>query len=573
MSRTSRKSQTLKFPTADGAEDRRNLGAVYTPLWMARYIVDRSIEFAHQPNDREGSSSGNAEEPSCLRILDPACGDGVFLQAALERVLLHCDQTNGEQLQVSDRLTLVQNHVFGVDVDPQAVSAARRRLAQLVLQFDNAAGSDLEAKVASVAEQLSGNIVHANALLDARDAIHTGESLAIDWPKHFPDAWASGGFDIVVGNPPYVNIRRISQTYDEQNRKYLKSTFKTATGNFDLYVLFMELTNRLLRPGGVAGLIVPNKLGTLKYARACREMLVRDTSLAQIADVSQADVFRGTGVYPYIVIWKNEQPSSEHMFEVLEAKTQRELLVAAPRLLEQESVDADTGFAIHGELDLESRVATKPLSHLCKLHSGTTGFAAQKIAAEIVELDESTRPAFPFIVSGNIDRYRIDLGKVRYMKRKFARPGLPHESNEYSENKRRLYGNPKIVIAGLTKEIEAAWDDLGLALGVQVYAATDFTIDHWYVLAVLNSRLMTDVFRMRFNAKHLAGGYLAINKGQLELLPIAIGSNPSEKRLIEKIGQLAQSQHQSPGVEGDEQIDRLIDQLYQVTESVGTRAA
>jgi hypothetical protein len=108
---------------------------------------------------------------------------------------------------------------------------------------------------------------------------------------------------------------------------------------------------------------------------------------------------------------------------------------------------------------------------------------------------------------------------------------------------------------------------------VQVYAATDFTIDHWYVLAVLNSRLMTDVFRMRFNAKHLAGGYLAINKGQLELLPIAIGSNPSEKRLIEKIGQLAQSQHQSPGVEGDEQIDRLIDQLYQVTESVGTRAA
>jgi SAM-dependent methyltransferase len=423
-------SRTRKFPTAENAQDRRNLGAVYTPLWMARYIVDRSIAAAR---------AGNVLSS---RILDPACGDGIFLQATFERLLLGCEQSQAKPLQFEQRLSLVQDHVFGVDLDKQAVAAARRRLAQLILQVDSSEVDHEDANVERVAQSLSGNIVHGNALLAASDAAIHGEPFAIDWNAQFPQASATGGFDVVVGNPPYVNIRRISQTYGELARDYLKANFKTATGNFDLYVLFIELASRLLRRGGTAGLIVPNKIGTLKYARACREMLLRETAVLQIGDVSRADVFRCTGVYPYIVIWRNEEPDVSHAIEIVEASSQRELIAATPRLITQRNLEAESGFAIHGQLDLESGVATKPLGQLCRLHSGTTGFAAQKIAAALVELESYTDDAFPFVVTGNIDRYRIDLGQVRYMKRKFEDPGLPHQCQDYSENKRRLYSNP-----------------------------------------------------------------------------------------------------------------------------------
>jgi hypothetical protein len=215
------------------------------------------------------------------------------------------------------------------------------------------------------------------------------------------------------------------------------------------------------------------------------------------------------------------------------------------------------------------------------LHSGTTGFVAQEIAAELRESTESMRNrkrvgcssdrstrlrlskrsngAFPFVTSGNIDRYHVELGNVRYMKRRFNDPVLPRDCRLLTEAKRRLFAEGKIVIAGMSRRLEAAWHAGPLALGVQVFAAAQCAVDPHYLLAMLNSRLLSHLFRTRFAAKRLGGGYLSINKGQLAQLPIAVGQ-PALVRQIAVLGRRLCDGGSDPALE--EQVDRLVYRLY-----------
>jgi adenine-specific DNA-methyltransferase len=174
--------------------------------------------------------------------------------------------------------------------------------------------------------------------------------------------------------------------------------------------------------------------------------------------------------------------------------------------------------------------------------------------------------ALDFITSGNIDRYQIEPGNVRYLGRTYRRPRLARGIPELTEAKRRLFGEPKIVVAGMSRRLEAAWDGRGLALGVQVFAARDFDGDPFYLLALLNSKLLSFLFRTRFAAKRLAGGYLAINKGQLAQLPMAARADLREQ-VCSRLSRLAQAMHRQPQGRLDREIDRLVYEQYQLTDA------
>jgi adenine-specific DNA-methyltransferase len=193
--------------------------------------------------------------------------------------------------------------------------------------------------------------------------------------------------------------------------------------------------------------------------------------------------------------------------------------------------------------------------------------------------------AADFITSGNIDRYAIRLGNVRYLNRTYIQPRLPLESPELTPAKRRLFASPKIVIAGMSRRLEAAWDDRGLALGVQVFAVSDWQVDPFYLLALLNSKLLSYLFATRFAAKRLAGGYLAINKGQLSRLPIVVGTgapaqrvgvpSPVERRLAELAASCGrrpachenqkENLQQAGRLPREEEADRLVYELYRLS--------
>jgi hypothetical protein len=558
---------------------RRSAGVFFTPPAVVRYLVRHTLEplLAERRGDRP------------LRILEPACGDGGILAEAFRCLrrqrLQDCvqqaavlgnfappsllrDAEGNWQLSDDEQRRLLLSSCFGLDIDPEFVAATRRGLAGLA-----AAGTP--AQMRSMERGLRTNIRCGDALLGPDFELPAdagGGDQPVDWKRDFADVWqaSGGGFDAVIGNPPYVNIRRLTLSRSEAVKRYLRTHYQCARGAYDLYVLFLELAFRVLRPGGLCGLIVPNKLAGLDYAGPCRALLSEQTTIRRIVDLSQWRVFPEAGVYPYIVIWQKQPAPVEHRIAVVQATSEAEL--AADRgewHVRQSALSAASGWCLHGTLDVESRVTTRPLGTVARLHSGTTGFQAAELARELTceLLGESPGELpgavsnrrgeyFCFVVSGNIDRYCIRWGRARFMKRTLIRPVLARQSPVLSDGKRRLFCGPKIVIAGMTQRIEAAWDPGGLALGVQVFAAVDLQEDHRYLLGLLNSKLLSFLFRERFRAKQLAGGFLAMNKSQLDQLPICIV--PAEDRQSVRIRQ---------------QLVRCVEHLERLTNEAADAAA
>ena len=569
-------------------------GVYYTPSPVVEYIVRSTLGpllEGKSPRQLAGrTESGERDRGSHpLTVLDPACGTGFFLLGVYQFLLDWCLRWYREHeaahwlsgphptlrrvgpsfyLRHEERQRILREHIFGVDIDERAIEIAKRSLRLQMSAGDSGRQADICLENIRCGNSLIGSDFHATqqpAGCDHRAAA----VMTFDWEDEFPTVTAAGGFDAIVGNPPYVNARIVKQQQGEAVKRYYRQRFRCARRAFDLYVLFVERSHELLRSGGRAGLIVPNKIATLDYARSCRELLLGETTIDTITDVSNQRLFRDASVYPYIITWTKKFPAADHNVRIVSAAESEDLSRAdSSRRVRQSAWSAEAGLAIQGTLDIESRVPTVPLSQRGSIHSGTTGFSAERMALALQEQPAAGNgKMFEFIVSGNIDRYAIALGNVRFMKRVFARPVLAIDSDVLTKKKRELFSNSKIIIAGMSRRLEAALDAGGLALGVQVYAVADVRDDPRFLLGLLNSKLMSHLLRTRFQAKRLAGGYLSINKSQLAQLPIRIVDvrDRSSISLRDKIIELVDGLQRADGMT-DREIDRLVYQLYALTE-------
>jgi len=527
---------------------RKAAGAYYTPPEVVRYIVAQTLwPLTVSPADPSPQHAAGSKGPS-PHILDPACGDGEFLVAAFRWLVawaipeLRELPEHGRPVHHSDedacesRIRLIERHLFGVDIDRQAVIAARHRLARLALNLEERtpASAGIAERVAKTAGRFATNIRCGDTLLDEEAVGRSANSQlrppscprppGLFWRRDFASVFArpASGFDAIVGNPPYINVRVLTKSRGMEVNRYFRSRYRCAQGAFDVYALFIERAFELLRPGGMCGMIVPNKIATLDYAAACRTLLTEQTTLRQVTDLTDRAVFRSATVFPYVLVWQKQPPPPEHRVDVRVAPRSCDLMSVPPAMsVSQRSLAEARSWRLHGFLDIESRVPTQPLAACTTISTGTTGFAANRLAEALIEHAEARgRDGFEFIVSGNIDRYSVRKGNVQFMRRRFERPLLPFDGAPLSQTRLRLFSGAKIVLAGMTRRIEAAFDAGGLALGVQVYAAAAFAEAPQYLLALLNSKLLSFLFRQRYQAKQLAGGYLAVNKSQLASLPI-----------------------------------------------------
>ena len=529
---------------------RRARGVYYTPAEIVRFLCQRMLGPLLQV--RSGG-----QEP--IRVIDPACGAGAFLVEAA-RMLFEQKPAPVEQLAepaaVAWRLAAARRSLFGIDIDPVAVAQCRRQLARAIVGHDGDS-----AELESVAAELASNIVQADALLD-------------DLPPQLP----AGSFDLVLGNPPYVNIRQLVKQQGADYVRRVRDRFATATGNFDLYVPFVERAYELLRDGGRCAFIVPNKIAGLGYAAQCRLMLLEQTQLDLLADLSASRVFSAAGVYPWMVAWTKAKPTPAHKLHWITATTADDLTAPTIAELEQSTLQADGFRRRCPTFTTTSNNHCQPLASLATLQCGTAGYAAMRIAERIREAGEehcseqaaSNSRRVDFIVSGNIDRYRIEPGNVRYLGLRFRRPQLSLDDPTLTARQRRLFAQPKIVLGGMTRRLEAAYDGGGLALGVQVYAVLPAADELYYLLGLLNSRWLSYWFRQQFAAKQLASGYLGINKAQLAQLPIRM-VDPSERADVRRRRAIAEAAEAlsascslvSPiAVELDRRIDQLVYELY-----------
>ncbi|GAA9829934.1 class I SAM-dependent DNA methyltransferase [Helicobacter pylori] len=375
---------------------------------------------------------------------------------------------------------------------------------------------------------------------------------AFEWRFEFPEVLNDEGdflgFDCIIGNPPYINTRELSKNNSVTKEKY-RQIYREVSGSYDIFILFILMGLRLQKVSNFAW-IIPNKFTSTEYGRPIFEKLKSENKIKSIVDVSYIKTFESASVYPILLIGKNNSVYSEYYIESQDDLSDNNL---KERIL---SI-ANLRFITMAQYGL-------------KFQSGTTGFEAQKIFSYIQS--GSQQDSIPFAVSGSIDKYVCDTSRVPYMRKCFK---YPHISIKVPVAKTKIdfWTNEKIVIAGMTKVIEAYYTKTPLALGVGIYAIYDFCgINPLLILGVLNSSFMSWYARENFKDKHMSGGYLGLNKGNLQKLPmfeLEKSNQPTADKiiaLVDKILALKEKDPKANTKELEKEIDALVYQLYHLTD-------
>ena len=257
------KSTPKRAKLEESKTHRKEQGIYYTPSYIVDYIVKNTVG--------EYINTHKPEEIRKVRILDPACGSGSFLIRAYKELENYWKQNSDfAQLTLdseefySKRVEILRNNIFGVDLDPKAVEIAQLNL---LLQI-----SEKKQRL----PLLQNNIKVGNSLIDDPSI----SDRAFKWEEEFPEIMKEGGFDVVIGNPPYgADLTNAELDYLSIN--YLTNSKK----NYDTYPLFMERANSLLLKGGYFSFIVPDTFLRKSDFRPFRDFLLSRFQIKKIFEV------------------------------------------------------------------------------------------------------------------------------------------------------------------------------------------------------------------------------------------------------------------------------------------------
>jgi type I restriction-modification system DNA methylase subunit len=305
---------------------RKKEGAFYTPSFITRYIIEQALggvlrdRFEELRAEHQKTAKGAAKaalaDPAVyelskltkparaalvtlweawqdalvtIRLLDPACGSGAFLIEAFDQLHAAYQRSNDRLLELRGHRSLfdldrriLENNLYGVDLNEEAIEICRLSLwIKTAERGKTLASLDHAIRV--------GNSVVSDL------AVHPK---AFDWQAAFPEVFAQGGFDVVVGNPPYVRQELLSSI-----KPYLQTAYRAYHGMADLYVCFYELGLRVLRPGGLLSFIVTNKWMKSGYGEPLRRFFAEETWVESVVDFGHAkQIFEDADVFPSIIV-------------------------------------------------------------------------------------------------------------------------------------------------------------------------------------------------------------------------------------------------------------------------------
>ncbi len=296
-------------------EVRKAGGVYYTPAYIVNYIVLNTI--GKQIEGKSPADLAGGKTTPSFRVLDMACGSGSFLLGAYQLLLDHYlkwyqdnfskkhakavyENAKGEtRLTIAERKRILTTHIYGVDIDRQAVETTKLSLLLKALEGEN--DTTLSRQMNLFHERalpnLSQNIKCGNSLI-ASDFSMIPEDLvrvrAFDWHAQFPDAMKTGGFDAIIGNPPY------GADFDKEWEAYIRNRFRAVTNSIDSFIMFVEQTGDLLNPQGHFGMIIPSGWVSTPSSKKLRERFAeqfRPTSFVSLP----YDVFDGAYIDTIIV--------------------------------------------------------------------------------------------------------------------------------------------------------------------------------------------------------------------------------------------------------------------------------
>lgn len=569
---------------------RKKDGVFYTPKYITKYIVDNTLgklctakkqeigiideEYAKGRKNRHAETIKKLEQQLKdyrewlleLTICDPACGSGAFLNQALDFLIKehnYIDELNkqlfgGFFVFPDIENQILENNIYGVDLNEESVEIAKLSLWLRTAQPKR--------KLTS----LNNNIKCGNSLIESKTI--AGEK-AFNWKEQFPEVFEKGGFDVIIGNPPYLRVQGLRENFEKESLFYEKK-FKSSTGRFDVYVLFMEQSFGLINKKGIVSFILPHKFLISDFGSGIRKFFVENKSVQSLIHFGSEMVFSDASTYTCIINLSNNNKTINYkqikpleIFDVFDFE-----IIDYNNLSDEKwNLNSQSGQSLIDKINKQPLRVKNIFENISQgiVSVGDDIFLlkgkivgdkligySEKINQEIIIESKIVKP---LLKGENVRRYakiyqeyfvfypHIEInGKTVPLEEEYFKNNFPLAfnyilpfKNELIEKKIRYKTNPKAWYSlhrsreqSLFEQIKIVTPETSLGGNMtidydfnyhntQVYTLEikkDLKINHKYMLSILNSRLFW--YFLQSTGAVLRGGYFRFKTKYLEPFPI-----------------------------------------------------
>ncbi len=586
-------------------EVRKAGGVYYTPTYIVEYIVKNTVGKLV-----EGKTP---QKVSKIRILDPACGSGSFLLGAYRFLLdWHRDWYAGNdpkkyatgknpkvflfaendwRLTASEKKRILLNNIYGVDIDTQAVEVTKLSLLLKVLEgesqetllkqfqlFKERALPDLRANIKC------GNSLIGPDFYEGKDLSLFGEDEqyrinVFDWHSEFAPIMKAGGFDAVIGNPPYVRPHNITV----QDKEYFWQQYRTFTHKSDLYCCFIERSISLLRPSGLFSYIVSHGWLRLRSFQVLRQLFLNQSKILALVELP-FKVFAKATVTTGIFVLQKETTSKNHEIDVVLGEQKGGVVTFQTTKTIPQNIFQST---FQNVFDISITPETESIKD--KMRHGQRigdcfdicfGLKTADDTKFLHKIQGQYKEDQPLLRGDDIKRYAVHY-KGEYVwyvpdemrkNRKTARPGEPLR-----------FEQPKVLVKDTSADFGSTYDNSHHYVKDVLIVIPKINIEGSFnlrfVTGVLNSRLMYFYYRTTFKTIHVQNKELA----SLPLPSIELSNANDQKkhdRMVELVETMldlnkklpeAKTDHNKNLIQRqidytDNQIDKLVYELYDLNE-------
>ena len=515
----------------------RNRGVIYTPQPIADFMVTNifriffdefpEIQKIFQKNcDYISLKQLFAKNNSLkdrfeikirnIKILDPACGTGRYLIAIAKFLFNIYQALELEYTDYSIKKKIIQNHLYGIEIDESASIISKIRLISWIYSDNDTPFLDESIDINSDLGEIE---VYVNRFKLNFNIFNQDYLLEFD----------SADIDIIIGNPPYVENKKI---LDLEFKKKIKKKFESAYGLYDLSIIFIEKSIELLKIGvGCLSFLTTNKFLSADYGLKIREMLMRDTELKEIINVSSLPIFQKTAAYPIIISFKKRTNTGNAIqikkFESMKdfKHLQNEKITEFP----QDLIKNLPSFVIpiSPDISLVNFLYTnfKPMIQVIKglnIIYRPFGFINWAEHFKNISKNKTSNKDLILIGTGNVGKYYIDFTKhikIAKINHEISYFSFPSEQKEVWDN----LNSEKIIFREIAKDFTCVYDP-GIYVnltGLYFLRVPSFkTNDYFCLLSIMNSDIINLVFKALYGTLHMSGGYLRFNGSFIKKLPM-----------------------------------------------------
>ena len=495
LGKTIRLTPSHQAKVEEKPEVRKAGGVYYTPQYIVEYILTQTVGVALK--------DAAPAEARALRICDPACGSGSFLLGAYQYLLVwylryYCDHeqetalkagriyqysSDSYRLTIQEKREILCGNIFGVDIDQQAVEVTKLSLLLKLMEDESteSSGKLFRYSDQQLLPDLSSNIKCGNSLIG--NNYYEGQQLsllseenlrrvnAFDWEKEFSDVFSAGGFDIVLGNPPY------GAELNSAERQYLERTFQLS--NTDTACLFMGLALKLLSARGINGYIISKP-----FIYSSNWRVIRKAMLEQITEICDCGkVWREVKLEQIIYLYVNNRKVKNYRSCVREGQSMRMVGTI------NKSTFRHFGFYLNGISNKELPIGEKMRSYGFFLND----YVANQRGCTYQKYIQSEPSDWKVLGGKQLSRYAIDTKIKGYLNQKII-----NDDKAYIKTGAILVQNivahiqnptPRIMIIAAPASVVNNHEYVIVDTINQLENRSDYSAE--YITAILNSRLIS----------------------------------------------------------------------------------